>query len=157
MTKKTLNLGCGNKIYPDAVNHDIIKHRDEVDVVHDLDDMPWPWPDNRFEHIIAYSVLEHLDRDLLAAMNELWRIMKPGGQLDIKLPYWNHERTYNDPTHRRGYGRGIFDQFDPQTKRGKEYAFYTPCKWKIVKRAFLNPQKSSVLALLKKIPKETNG
>ena len=149
-TDKTLVLGCGTKPYRGALNVDISAHHDYVDLVYDLDHMPWPFDDGVFDFVIAESVLEHLDHDLLCAMNEIWRVTECGGRASIKLPYWNHETTWNDPTHRRGYGLGIFDQFDPSTQRGKEYAFYTPCKWRIEK-VQLNPSKSSVLGVLTKL------
>ncbi len=149
--KKMLNLGCGNKPFEGAINHDLIKHSDHIDIAHDLNVMPWPWEDDCFDHIIAYSVLEHIDHNLLVCMNEVWRILRPNGLLSIKLPYWNCEVTWNDPTHKRGYGLGIFNQFDVSTDRGKDYSFYTDRKWKIVKKPYLNPSGTSLLAKLRKI------
>lgn len=151
-TLRTLVLGCGNRPYRNATNHDVTPHSDYVDVVHNLSVLPWPFVDEQFDFVIAESVLEHLDIDLLTAMNEIWRILQPGGKLSIKLPYWRHEQTWNDPTHRRGYGLGIFRQFDPTTERGREYEFYTARKWHILKPARLNPSGSSVLAVLEKVP-----
>ena len=126
---RVLNLGAGNRIVPNAVNHDLRLHRLEIDIAWDLNNLPWPWEDGAFDHIIAWSVLEHLDIDLLTAMDECWRILDDRGTAEIKLPYWKHERAYNDPTHRRAYGRGIFNQLDPNTRRGQEYDFYTDRKW----------------------------
>lgn len=130
---KRLNLGCGNRLIggEGAVNQDWVKHRPEIDIVHDLNVLPWPFEDEQFEAVIAWAVLEHLEIDLLTSMNEIWRVMVPGGELTVKLPYWKDERSYNDPTHRYVYGLGIFDIFDPSTERGKRYIFYTDRKWKI--------------------------
>ena len=147
-----LVLGCGTRPYDGYINHDITKHHGYVDITHDLSVLPWPWADEQFEHVIAESVLEHLDIDLLDALNEIWRILKPGGKLSVKLPYWRHEMTWNDPTHRRGYGMGIFDQVCPETIRGQEYDFYTPYKWCYVKQTHMNPSGSSLLATLEKLP-----
>jgi len=147
---KILNLGCGKKPYKNAVNHDIVKHADYVDIVHDLNLMPWPFADEQFEAVYAFAVFEHLDPDLLTIINEAWRILQPGGRLSLKLPYWNSENTYNDPTHRRGYGLGVLDQFDPDTERGKLYDFYTPRKWRIVKPPHLNNAGTSFHATLEK-------
>ena len=149
-TDRTLVLGCGNKPYGGALNVDIIAHSEHVDMALDLNKIPWPFKDAAFDFVIAESVLEHLDCDLLTAMNETWRVLECGGRLSVKLPYWNHEMTWNDPTHRRGYGVGIFDQFDPSTERGQEYDFYTPCKWAIAK-VHVNPSGSSVLGVLRKL------
>lgn len=144
-----LNVGAGNKILSYAINHDLHKHRAGIDVAHDLNDIPWPWPDNSVDKIISCAVFEHLDIDLVAALNECWRILRPGGICYLKLPHWNSESAHNDCTHRWFYGLGVLDQFDPDTKRGKDYSFYTPYKWKIIKRPVINNSKSSFASVLR--------
>lgn len=131
---KTLNLGAGNSPLMAAVNHDIIKHRPEIDVAWNLDDLPWPWPDNSFDLVYASSVLEHLELTILESCNEIWRILRPGGRLWVKLPYWRADSAYNDPTHRWPCGPCILDALDPTTRAGKAYNFYTPYKWKIIRK-----------------------
>jgi predicted SAM-dependent methyltransferase len=155
---KRLNLGTGNRLIggPGAVNHDLIKHRPEIDVTHDLNVLPWPWPDEEFEGVVAWAVLEHLEINLLTAMDEIWRITKPGGELTVKVPYWNHEDAYNDPTHRYVYGKGVFDVFDPDTRRGKEYDFYTDRKWRI-QQVNLTKSRTCIAAQLFKIGHEKLG
>jgi len=149
--KTVLNLGAGKLIRGDAINHDQVKHSDKIDIVWDLNNLPWPWKDEQFELVIARAVLEHLDVDLLASMNEIWRVMKPGGKAFVKLPYWNHDRTWEDPTHRRGYAPKVFNFFDPSTKYGQLYGFYTPHKWKIIDGPTLNKAKTSILCTLEKV------
>lgn len=149
--KKVLNIGAGNDPIVGAVNHDITKHHDYIDVVWDLNNLPWPWEDDSFDLVNARAVLEHLDRDLLTTMNEIWRILKPGGVAVIKLPFWQHEVSWEDPTHRRGYALKTFDYFDPSTKIGKKYDFYTPRKWKITRGPRLNRSGSSIHCTLQKI------
>ena len=145
----TLNLGCGNRIIKNAVNHDLHRHRDDIDVAHNLNRLPWPWPGDTFSSIVAWAVLEHLDIDLLTAMDECWRIMADHGELSIKLPYWREEMSYNDPTHRYVVGLGIFDTFDPTTDKGDRYGFYTARRWYIDEVCLEN---SSVYGKLRKIP-----
>jgi ubiquinone/menaquinone biosynthesis C-methylase UbiE len=145
---ETLNLGAGNRIIPGAVNVDRTKHRAEIDVVWDLNQVPWPWEDASFDKVAAIAVLEHLDIDLLTALNECHRVLRPGGQLVVKLPYWNSEASHDDPTHRWYVGLRVFDQVCPETERGKAYSFYTPHKWRYVKRPRLNRGRSSVWATL---------
>jgi len=142
--KKILNLGCGNRLIPGAVNHDRIKHRPEIDVVWDLSVLPWPWEDERFDLVNARAVLEHLDIDLIASVNEIWRIVKPGGRLVLKLPYWKHNNSYMDPTHRWFAALETPTVFDPELPYGKQYNFYTDRKWKVVKGPSLNDAKSSI-------------
>jgi SAM-dependent methyltransferase len=144
-----LNLGAGNKIEPNAVNHDLLKHRPEIDVAWDLGKLRWPWPDDSFDLIIARSVLEHVKPSLLETLGECWRILRPAGRIFVKLPHWQHDRTYSDPTHYwQGFSLGIFDQFDPDTERGREYSFYTTRKWRIIERPAFNEDGSSFMATL---------
>ena len=155
-----LNLGCGNRPLKDATNHDRLKHRPEVAVAWDLNRLPWPWKDGEFDGIHAISVLEHLDIDLLASVNECWRILKPGGTLKCRVPYWRHETCWRDPTHRRGYTMETFDIFDVTTNIGKPtaYGFYTDRKWKITHREYiymaadLTSIASSLEVVMEKIP-----
>ena len=143
-----LNLGCGDRPMPGAVNHDRIKHRPEIDVAHDLNVLPWPWPDDAFDLVVARAVFEHLDIDLVKSLDECWRILRRGGQVGLKLPYFGAENSYVDPTHRWFFALGSFDQFDPDTERGKAYGFYTDRKWRIVKPARFNRAKTSIYATL---------
>jgi len=146
---KTLVLGCGNKVQPGAVNHDLY-YREGIDVVWDLNDLPWPWHSREFNRVVAESVLEHLYKNLLVSMDEIWRITAPGGIAVVKLPYWQAEESWNDPTHIHKVGMGVFDQLDPSTARGKQYDFYTTRKWKIEERR-LNDEGTSVHFKLRKL------
>lgn len=144
-----LNLGCGNKLVPGAVQHDRVKHRPEVDVVHDLNVLPWPWVDESFDFIVACAVLEHLRIDLLASVNECWRLLRPGGILHLKLPHWAADGSYVDPTHYWRFSLLSLDVFDPDTKFGNQYMFYTPYKWHIIQAAKPNRGKTSFAARLR--------
>jgi len=138
-----LNLGCGNRLIAGAINHDRVWHRPEVDVVWDLNELPWPWADDSLDLVVAYAFLEHLHITLIESVNECWRILRPGGELYMKLPYWNADDTYRDPTHRWRFSLGVCDIFDPTTKYGARYGFYGIKPWQIVKPAQLNPSKTS--------------
>jgi len=144
----TLNLGAGNRILDGAVNHDLRKHRPEIDIAHDLNVTPWPWPDAHFDKVIAISVFEHLDIDLVRVFDECHRILKRGGVLVVKLPLWDSERAHDDPTHRWFYTLRSIDQFCPDTRRGKQYGFYTTRKWRYLKRPKRNEAGTSIHATL---------
>jgi SAM-dependent methyltransferase len=148
MTMRILNLGCGHRLIGNAVNHDVTQHRPEIDVVHDLNRVPWPWPDNSFDQVVARSVFEHLSHDLVRSMDECWRILAPKGQIFLKLPLWNSESAHDDPTHRWYFTIHSFDQFDPTTRRGVDYGFYTPRKWRLLEPPIVNRSGSSVQARL---------
>ena len=72
MTKnesRKLNMGCGSNIKKGYINLDKSKING-VDIAHDLDKYPWPFPSNYFEEIYAMDVIEHLN-DLFMAMREI--------------------------------------------------------------------------------------
>jgi SAM-dependent methyltransferase len=144
-----LNLGAGNKLMAGAVNHDIIKHRKEIDVTHDLNVMPWPWKDDSFDLINACSVFEHLRVNLAEVMNECWRILRPGGTVRIKVPWCKSEMAFSDPTHYWQFSIRTFDFFDPDTRLGKDYGFYGWRRWHIAQRARLNKEKTSIVCVLR--------
>jgi SAM-dependent methyltransferase len=144
-----LNLGCGKDILANAVNHDLTKHSAGVDVAHDLNSLLWPWASNTFDMIVAYSVLEHLKLNLVESMNECWRILKPDGEICLKLPYYLHAASWQDPTHYWRFDLTSFDVFDPETSFGKLYDFYTERKWTITRQPLFNPGKSSIFVNLK--------
>lgn len=77
-----------------------------ADVVHDLENIPYPFEDSTFDEVHAYEVLEHLGRqgDFKAyfdQFSELWRILKPGGVLCGTSPALLSPWLWGDPGHRR--------------------------------------------------------
>jgi ubiquinone/menaquinone biosynthesis C-methylase UbiE len=110
--------------------------------------LPWPWVDGSFDLIVACAVLEHLQLNMLESLNEAWRILRSNGRIHMKVPFWKSDVAWQDPTHYWMFSLRSFDQFDPETKRGIQYGFYTERKWKILKPARLNPEKTSVIVLM---------
>lgn len=129
-----LNLGCGNRILDnvDAINHDRVKHRPEINSVWDLNVTPWPWKDNSADEIQLISVVEHLKLDLVETLDECWRILKPGGTLVLKYPLWSTPTAHDDPTHRWWLSERALEVFDPTKKYGQDHPYYTPRKWEIL-------------------------
>src|SRR5438309_8984848 len=97
-----LNLGCGQKHLSQAVNLDIIPDT-HPDVIHDLNCIPWPFPDNRFGEVLAYDVIEHL-QDFIAVMEEIHRVCRDGAAVRITVPHFYCANAFIDRTHRRYVG-----------------------------------------------------
>lgn len=121
---RVLNLGCGREPLPDAVNHDRERYYDHIDVAHDLDLLPWPWADASFDRIVAIDVLEHLRGEVDGWLNECHRILVPGGVLVIRVPHYQHENAYTDPTHRRFFTPRTFDYWDKSRELHQKYGCF---------------------------------
>lgn len=77
-----------------------------ADIVHDLEQVPWPLEDDSFDEVHAYEVLEHLGQQgdakaFFAHFGEIWRVLKPGGVLIATVPAWDDVWAWADPSHRR--------------------------------------------------------
>ena len=134
MPKDKIEFGAGNRINDPKlwINHDIVKHRKEIELAFDLNKFPYPLEDNSMQCIRAYDVLEHIE-DVIGFMNECHRIIKKGGVLDIRVCSWKNPNAWVDITHKRLMDFKSMDYFDPDTDLGTQYSFYTPYKWKILR------------------------
>lgn len=109
--KIILNIGCGKTRIPGSIGVDRVSIEDFVDVVHDLDVLPYPFPDNYADEIHLYHVLEHLHSPI-QKVEELHRILKPGGVLHLRVPHFSSLGAFTDITHVRPFGIRSFDVFD---------------------------------------------
>lgn len=82
--KIIINIGSGIKaINPEVINLDIFPFKD-VDLVTDATKLPLK--DNSVDMIITESTLEHIP-DVELAIQEICRVVKPGGFVYISIPF----------------------------------------------------------------------
>ncbi len=127
-----LDIGCGASKHPGFVGIDMLP-LDGVDIVHDLEATPWPLPDNCVLTAVASHILEHINPHkgvFISVMDEIWRVLKPGGQLAFVVPYAGSHGFYQDPTHCNPINETTMLYFDPLDPSGL-YTFYRPKPWKI--------------------------
>jgi len=75
---KRLDLACGSNKADGFIGVDICK-TDAVDVVHDLNQTPWPFEDDSIDEARCSHFFEHLEpKERVSFMNELHRILKKG-------------------------------------------------------------------------------
>ena len=109
--RKILDFGCGRNKLPGALGVDVNPYSD-ADIIHDLDEFPYPFPDQVFDEIRAASVIEHL-QDIVLVMDQLHRITKTGGILKITVPFFTSRYAHTDITHQHVFTSRSFDYFDP--------------------------------------------
>ncbi len=109
-----LNMGCGFGKRDGWVNVDISPAA-EPDVVCDLEQTPWPWPDDSAEQVAFVHSLEHMGADprvFLAIMQELYRVCAPDAVIQIIVPHPRHDNFITDPTHVRAVTPRMLELFD---------------------------------------------
>ena len=104
-----LNLGACDRRIDGFVSVDIVP---PADIVADLAE-PWPWPDSSVREVLAYDVFEHLP-DKRRTMNELWRVLVPGGIGRIQVPHaTDGDGGHCDPTHKSYWTTSDFEYYHP--------------------------------------------
>lgn len=160
---KLLDLGAGMVpfygIYKDQVAENVcidwansLHSNPHLDIVADLN-QPFPIPDDSFDSILCSDVLEHI-ADPFAFMRETARVLKPGGDLMLMVPffYWLHETPHDyyrytefalrkmcadnqlEVVELRAYGGYLEVLFDLLSKglgksKGLSRVFYPIAKW----------------------------
>lgn len=155
-----LDIGCGANKQTNFVGIDI-RPLPGVDIVHDLEEYPWPLPDGCVLLAVCSHVVEHINparSNFLRWMDELWRVMRVGGEIAIAHPHGSSQGFLQDPTHCNALNEATWAYFDPFENRmnGQLWSIYQPKPWRI---KFLNwsPAANVEVILVKRALEELNG
>jgi hypothetical protein len=113
-----LNLGCCDAPLRGYVNVDLVPAPGVLAA--DLR-QPWPWADSSVDQVRAWDVIEHLP-DKIFTMNELWRVLRPGGVADIAVPTTDGSGAWQDPTHVSFWNRRSFLYYEAQNPYRERFA-----------------------------------
>jgi ubiquinone/menaquinone biosynthesis C-methylase UbiE len=97
-----LDLGCGPNPKEGFVGVDVRDYGRTDIVVADLrlEDAWGKWEDASVEEAYSSHFIEHLTAPhRILFVNELYRVLKPGGTTEIIVPHWCSGRAYGDLTH----------------------------------------------------------
>jgi SAM-dependent methyltransferase len=147
-TYVVVDVGCGNKKVAGAVGVDCLA-LPGVDVIHDLTSFPYPFATSSVDEIHLNHVLEHLP-DVMATMEELWRIAKPGAKINIRVPHFTGILAWRDPTHRRSFTSESFTYFGEN-----EYSFYTHARFDVISVRLMYSSTHKLLSPWRKILAKT--
>jgi SAM-dependent methyltransferase len=122
---RVLDIGCGTNKTPGAIGMDV-NPRSAADIIHDLDDVPYPFADDQFDEVVGLHVIEHV-RDPMAVISELHRITRPGGLIRLIAPHWTNPDFATDLTHRNHLNSYSFRNMI----EGREvFPFYTEVRFR---------------------------
>lgn len=138
-----LDLGCGSRPHNPYDSGDL-HGVDIVEPTHtlalqfrqaNLSLDPIPYPDQHFDSVSAYDVLEHVPRILPALdrhatrfpfielMDEIWRVLKPGGLLYAQTPAYPNSAAFKDPTHVNIITESTHEYFTRPLLTARQYGF----------------------------------
>lgn len=120
MHEVKLDIGCGRSKFKGTLGVDVAPVPG-VDVVGDLS-RGLPFADNSVDAIYTSHTLEHMP-DLIAAMEEIWRVCKDGALVNVWVPHASCTFvTWIDPTHQRGMTIETFSYFNPAANHLSYYS-----------------------------------
>lgn len=128
-----INIGCGRDYRDGWENIDISK---EVKAEHYLDirSKKLPFKNDTADEIYCSGVLEQIleNEKFLFAINEMWRVLKVGGVLNIIVPNSKYSITFRDPFDCRHFLEETWNYLDKDHKHyqlyGSVYGFFG---WKV--------------------------
>jgi SAM-dependent methyltransferase len=117
--RQHLDLGCGTKprnpygyekVFGIDIRAGLIAPGVEQIAAANLSCEPIPFESHSFDAVSAYDFFEHIPRvhidaqgqthfPFIQLMNEIWRVLRPGGLLYAVTPAYPHEKAFRDPTH----------------------------------------------------------
>lgn len=109
----------------------------------DLLSYPWPWESESVAEIHCSHFLEHIPMEyvdhygmavpmhtpgakdaLFRLMEEVWRVLEPGGFATMIVPSAKNERAFQDPTHRRFFVPVTFAYFQKDQREAMGLSHY---------------------------------
>jgi hypothetical protein len=118
-----LNLGACDRRIPGFLSVDVVP---PADVIADLT-KAWPWADSSVDEVRAFDVFEHLP-DKRHTMNELWRVLRPGGVARLQIPHaTDGDGGHCDPTHVSYWTTSDFEYYAigiPERERFRNSSYY---------------------------------
>jgi len=103
----TVELGCGpRKRYPGSIGIDAIDF-ENVDIVADAAEALRAFPPGSVDLVTSSHFLEHVP-DVSQFIEEMVRVVRPGGRIEVVVPHFAHPYFSSDPTHRHRFGLYTF-------------------------------------------------
>ena len=115
---RKVNLGCAYTKIDGFINVDF-NPQCKPDIVHNLM-KGLPFDSNSVDEVRADDFIEHMP-DFVSMMNEIGRVLKPGGLLKARFPHYATEGAYS-VAHPRITTIEDFHCFEPHYTRNFEYS-----------------------------------
>jgi ubiquinone/menaquinone biosynthesis C-methylase UbiE len=122
---RILDIGCGLHKVAGAIGMDV-NPRTAADVLHNLNELPYPFVDDSFDEVTGRHVIEHVE-NALGLIVELHRLTRAGGTIKLLAPHYTNPDWATDLTHRTHLNSFSFRCF---TDDEPLFPFYTQVRLK---------------------------
>jgi SAM-dependent methyltransferase len=160
MRLKHLDLGCGTRpknpfqheeLYGVDIRADIAGTATGAQIASaNLSVSPIPFENDLFDSVSAYDFFEHIPRVALNSadqtsrfpfielMNEVWRVLKPGGILYAVTPAYPREKAFRDPTHVNIITNKTYRYFAEPDLAARMYGFHG--SFRLIRQCWVHPR-----------------
>jgi len=126
---RLLDIACGQRKKEGFKGIDIAG---DADIVHDLNEVPWPIRTSSVREIFCAHYVEHIphrqpgwEKDgWFRFFEEVHRILAPGATAEFIHPYVMHGRAFWDPTHVRFVHESTWYYLDAQWREAQQLDHY---------------------------------
>lgn len=128
-----INLGSGGGVLEGYYGLDLTSINGNVDIVADLNKPLDLLPDDSVGMVYSCHVVEHVV-NFIQLMEELHRVVRSDGSIEIRVPHFSNPYFYSDPTHVRYFGLYSMHYFlDEEQQVGPRIVpgFYSKAKFKL--------------------------
>lgn len=117
-----VNIGCGRDYRPGWFNTDISEEV-KCEQYMDIGKHALRLNDNSVTLIYISGVLEQIgpNEELIHALNECWRVLKPDGEIQIVVPNAKHAIAHRDPMDIRKFTIPTFNYFIKGLQEYEDY------------------------------------
>lgn len=125
-----LDVGCGKNRQAGFLGMDK-RSLPSVDFIWDIENLPWPFPSDCVDKLLASHVLEHLKPWItFDVWNEMHRVIKENCQALIVVPHGQSYGFLQDFSHITSYVDATFAYFCPADP-SRLYTIYEPKPWRL--------------------------
>ena len=123
-----IELGCGtNKRHADAIGIDALDYPC-VDIVGDIYEVLAQFPSGCVDKVYSYHFIEHVE-SVSRLLEELARVVKIGGEIELVAPHHSNPHFYSDPTHRNYFGLYTFSYYSTGSPLRRKVPTYQEKLW----------------------------
>ena len=135
MVTKHLDLGCGHaprnpyrrdEMWGIDISKEVLQLGNNIKFS-DLSVEKIPFEGDYFDSVSAYDFLasngDHMRFPFIELMNEIWRVLKPGGLLYAVTPAYPRQEAFMDPTHVNIITEKTHTYFSGPDRMAKMYGF----------------------------------